>query len=82
MSKADLFKKIIIYLFAGMLAILVIATGFLYQQKTFFQKQNRELIIQNDSIVGVNINLTNALETKESISKGHPIVNIKPGKSR
>jgi CHASE3 domain sensor protein len=56
-------------LLTGIIFILVIISGFLYQQKKFYQQQNRELIIQNDSVLSVNIELQNALKQQPSAIK-------------
>lgn len=59
----------VLLLLTGIIFILVIISGFLYQQKRFYQQQNRDLIIQNDSVLSVNIELQNALEQQPSLSK-------------
>ena len=45
------------------LAVVLLATAgsFLYSQNRYYKKANRELIIQNDSIISVNIKLKSAL---------------------
>jgi len=43
--------------------LLVITSGYMFIQNTKFESENRRLIIQNDSIISVNIELTNALQS-------------------
>jgi hypothetical protein len=62
-------------LLTGIIFLLVLVSGFLYQQKRFYQQQNRELIIRNDSVLSVNIELKNALEQKPADTK--PSVKLK-----
>ena len=50
----------------GILVLLLITTGFLYKEKRTFEEQNRRLIIQNDSIMAVNILLNDSLKQKKS----------------
>ncbi|MFT3910445.1 MAG: hypothetical protein QM737_13555 [Ferruginibacter sp.] len=82
MLKGQSQKKSIVYLLSGLLVVLVFTTGYFYKQSKCYQKHNRELIIQNDSIIGVNINLTDELETRQSNSKEGSIANIKTGRSK
>jgi hypothetical protein len=51
-------------LFIGALLALAIAFGFLYRQNRVYQQKNKNLIIQNDSILSVNIELTKALQQR------------------
>ncbi|HEU4633489.1 MAG TPA: hypothetical protein VFS22_05870 [Flavisolibacter sp.] len=73
--KLSIHTRQVFLLLTGIIFILVVLSGFLYQQKRFYQQQNRELIIQNDSVLSVNIELQNALEQKPSLSK--PSVHLK-----
>jgi hypothetical protein len=54
----------VVLLFSGILLLLSLSTGLLYKEKKTFQEKNRELIIQNDSIMSVNILLTDSLRQK------------------
>jgi hypothetical protein len=46
--------------------VLFVVSGFLYHQNSSFKKENRRLIIANDSIISVNIELKNALTDKNN----------------
>lgn len=56
--------------------VLTVVTGYLYQQNKNYKTQIRELIIQNDSIMSVNIKLTDALKLKSG-SKDYPSLSFK-----
>ncbi len=43
--------------------------GWLYSQKTQYQKENRKLILQNDSVMSVNIALKTAINSPRLASK-------------
>ncbi|HEY0354909.1 MAG TPA: hypothetical protein VGC29_01820 [Flavisolibacter sp.] len=59
----QIFPKGSILLLILALAVVLLATAgsFLYSQNMYYKKANRELIIQNDSIISVNIKLKSAL---------------------
>ena len=56
-------KPVFLLLLAGILALSFLS-GFLYKQKNGVQEHNRQLIIQNDSILSVNILLKDSLKQK------------------
>ena len=45
------------------IVVLLLVTGFLYFRNTVYKNEHKELILKNDSIMGVNI------ELKDSIRK-------------
>ena len=51
-------------LMTGVLLLLFIISGFMYQQKRSLQQQNRQLIIENDSIRSVNILLEDSVKQR------------------
>ena len=57
-------SKPIFFLLSGGLLILAGLSGFFYQEKRVVQEQNRLLIIQNDSIMSVNILLNDSMRQK------------------
>jgi hypothetical protein len=63
------FTSIMLIILSGIVITLSATTGYLYRQNKHFQSEQRELIIQNDSIISVNIKLTQALETKSGPAK-------------
>lgn len=65
----------IFYLLTGIILTLLLISGCLYHQKKAFQQQNRELIIQNDSIIAVNIKLQNALQLKSVTFSNNSLLN-------
>lgn len=56
-------RKGSILLLVLVLAIVMLTTAgsYLYSQNRYYKKANRELIIQNDSIISVNIKLKSAV---------------------
>lgn len=67
-----------VYLFfTGAIVLLAIASGFLYRQNKMYQQQNESLIIQNDSILSVNIELTKALKQRAAFSSKKQSVSFK-----
>jgi hypothetical protein len=42
-----------------MVVLLLLMNAYLYQQNNNYRHQNRTLILQNDSILSVNLELTN-----------------------
>ncbi len=59
-----LFKKPVFLLLIAAILALSITSGFLYTEKHSVQELNRQLIIQNDSILSVNILLKDSLKGK------------------
>jgi hypothetical protein len=57
-------SKPIFFLLSGGLITLGALTGFFYKEKRMMQEQNRLLIIQNDSIMSVNILLNDSIRQK------------------
>jgi cell division septal protein FtsQ len=49
-----------------LMALLLVVALIFYFEKRAYQMQNRELLIQNDSILSVNIELKKSLEQKEA----------------
>lgn len=50
----------------GIILTLTLVSGCLFHQNKVYESQNRKLIIQNDSIMSVNIELKNFLEQRNS----------------
>jgi hypothetical protein len=63
MSRSS-FKPFLYFLFLGVILALAMLSGYLYQQNIKVRERNRELTIQNDSVMSVNIELNKALELK------------------
>ena len=57
-------KKPLFFLMNGAILFLCFIAGILYSEKATVQKQNRQLIIKNDSIMSVNIVLADSLKQK------------------
>lgn len=49
------------FLIAGLL-LSVFLSAFLFQQQRFYKHENRRLIIENDSLISVNIALRDSLQ--------------------
>lgn len=59
--------RLFTFLLGAVLLVLALLSGFLYTRSKNFESANRKLIIQNDSIMSVNIELKNALQQKSSV---------------
>lgn len=57
-------RKSVFFVLNGALLLLSAMVFFLYRDKNGVQQQNRELIIRNDSILSVNILLTDSVKQK------------------
>ena len=57
-------KKLVflLYLFIFLILVLGILSSCLYISNSSYQQENRSLIIQNDSILSININLNEELK--------------------
>ena len=53
---------VLLYIFIILIIILGVMNSCLYIHNNSFQKENRELIIKNDSILSININLNEELQ--------------------
>lgn len=54
------------FVFLFLFVALMATTGLLYLQNRFYKQQNRELIIQNDSILSANLELKRSMQTTGS----------------
>lgn len=59
----------LLYLLTGLLMVMVISTASLIRANTGYERRNRELVLQNDSIIAVNIKLTQAVEQQATLPK-------------
>lgn len=66
MHGITLFIKRSSFLFVVLSIALGIVSFKLYRSNKAYQQRNRSLLIQNDSILSVNIQLINALETRKT----------------
>jgi CHASE3 domain sensor protein len=60
-------KPLVFFTFGGLLVILLFVSGLLFHQNNVYRQENRELIIENDSVISVNIELRESLEKSSSI---------------
>lgn len=51
-----------------LMVISITMNGFLYQQNRSYRHHNRELILQNDSILSVNLELVNQADKARRVS--------------
>jgi hypothetical protein len=65
----------LIFAALGSVIASLLFSGYLYNQNNSYQSENRKLIIQNDSILSVNIELKKALQHKASLSVMNPLLN-------
>ncbi len=52
------------------ITMLVVVSGYLFKQTVDYKWENRELILQNDSLRGVVIELTRKLDTTKTAATG------------
>ena len=70
MTKARDGKRILIFLLL-IIAFLAGTTAVLLMQNRSYRKANRDLVIQNDSVMSANIELSRTLSKTEGAAKGH-----------
>ena len=61
-------KQLPILLLSGVVLISLLVNGMLYRQYQSYKHQNRTLILQNDSILSVNLELINDLNKHQRIT--------------
>ena len=61
-------KSLPVFILLGVMVASIAANGILYQQNRSFRSQNRELILQNDSILSVNLELVNQTNKSRRVS--------------
>lgn len=61
-------KSLPVFILLGVVVASVAANGILYQQNRSYRNQNRELILQNDSILSVNLELINQTNKARRVS--------------
>lgn len=61
MIEITIMKRTFITL-TGIIMLLIIVCGCLYKQNRTYRQENRRLIIENDSIMSVNIELSNKVK--------------------
>ena len=67
MNRRGLYVSKTMFLIAiGAVCLLVFATGFLMKERRSMQEQTRHLIIQNDSVMSVNLVLSDSLKKRSS----------------
>lgn len=60
----------LLYMLTGVLLIMAVTTASLIRANSRYEKKNRELVLQNDSIIAVNIKLTQAVQLQATLQKG------------
>ena len=60
----------LLYLLTGLLLVTVISTASLIRSNSRYEHRNRELVLQNDSIIAVNIKLTQAVHQQPRVVAG------------
>ncbi|MBD0280394.1 MAG: hypothetical protein ICV51_17850 [Flavisolibacter sp.] len=59
------------------IVFLMVFVGFLYNQNKEYRNKNRELIIQNDSVLSVNVELKAILNATQNEKQSHPTADVK-----
>jgi hypothetical protein len=59
-------KRSVYRFLLAFIIILVVVSSFLFKQTVDYKVQNRELILQNDSLRGVVIELTRLIDTTKT----------------
>ena len=57
----------LLYLLTGILLVTAVTTASLLRANSRYQRKNRELVLQNDSIIAVNIKLTQAVQQQATL---------------
>jgi hypothetical protein len=70
-------KPRLLLIMAGVIVVLIIVSTWLATQNRQYQSHNRKLIIQNDSIMAVNIELLHVLEGRGELPKKHVLYSLK-----
>jgi hypothetical protein len=63
-QKGFFISKTLFFSVVGTAILLLLATAFLIKEKNSVQEKTRQLIIQNDSVMSVNIVLSDSLKGK------------------
>lgn len=61
-------KSLPVFILLGVMVASIAANGILYQQNRSYRHHNRELILQNDSILSVNLELINQNQKTRRVS--------------
>jgi hypothetical protein len=61
-------KRLVVLFLLGLTVASVTVNGILFQQNRSYKHQNRELILQNDSILSVNLELINQTNRTNRVS--------------
>lgn len=61
-------KRLVVMLLLCLTVASVTVNGILFQQNRSYKHQNRELILQNDSILSVNLELINQTNRSHKVS--------------
>jgi hypothetical protein len=61
-------KRLVVVFLLGLMVASVTVNGILFQQNRSYKHQNRELILQNDSILSVNLELINQTNRTNRVS--------------
>lgn len=72
MKQRHLFSAPLFIILSGITILLAFTAGHFYRETKKYQEQNRALIIQNDSIISVNIELRNAIRFTSTSKKTTP----------
>lgn len=54
---------------AGMVLVLFTVSGYLFDRNNAYARRNRELILQNDSVISVNLDLMNELDRLKKVRR-------------
>lgn len=68
------FNRTISLVLLVIVAILSIVSGCLFHEKKQVEHKNRQLIIQNDSVMSANIELLNALQVKDPSKRNSEVL--------
>jgi hypothetical protein len=67
-------KRSVYTLLLAFIIMLVVVSGCLFKQTIDYKWENRELILQNDSLKGVVIELTRKIDTTKTAAVPLPLV--------
>ena len=61
-------KSLPVFILLALMVVSITVNGILYQQNRSYRTHNRELILQNDSILSVNLELINQTQKTRRVS--------------
>lgn len=75
-------RSLVLFLLILGFGIMALLNGFLYTKNLSYKKENKGLIIQNDSILSANIELKQELERQRALTENKVVLRKKGSHKR